>query len=179
MGDVEIVHIEKYEREGMVPVKVVDNSPSHGTNHASKNHEPPDPCQNSHVTILIALVCLGIARGYPLKCRTKQFVLKCIKIGVVLNDHDVLNIETVVGFGPQWEKDCSIEDTWEGECEVEVFEEIGAYPKQKNARYWAEEDADSSGGIVKEAYIKSVTAVQRYGSQPYRKRNKSFASRSD
>ena len=65
----------------------------------------------------------------------------------------MLNVETVVGFGPQWEEDCSVEDTWKREREVVVFEEIGAYPKQKNARDWAEEDADSGGGIVQETCI--------------------------
>ena len=44
MRDVEIVRIEKNERDGMVPVKVVDKSPRHGADHASEHHEPPDPC---------------------------------------------------------------------------------------------------------------------------------------
>lgn len=115
MGDIEIVRIKKNQRESMIPVKVVDNSPSNGANHTAEDHEPPDPCQNSHVPIFVAFVGLSITRGYPLKCCTKEFVLKCIKVCVVLNDHNMLNIETVVGFGPQWEEDCSIEDAREGE----------------------------------------------------------------
>jgi hypothetical protein len=60
----------------------------------------------------------------------------------------MLNVETVVSFGPQWEKNGSIEDTWDGEREVVIFEEIRAYPEQKNARDRGEKDTDSSGGIV-------------------------------
>ena len=84
----------------MVPVKVVHKSPSHRTNHASEDQEPPDPCQNSHVAILVTLVGFGITRRHPLECCTKQFILKCVEVGIVLNDHDMLNIETIVGFGP-------------------------------------------------------------------------------
>lgn len=52
----------------------------------------------------------------------------------------MLDVETVVGFGPEVEEEETVDDARDGEGEIVVFKEFGAEPEEENAGDGGDED---------------------------------------
>lgn len=152
VSDIEVVYIEHDQRDGVVPLEAVREPPGDGADHAARAEEGPEPAQDAHVAVLVALVGLGIARRRPHELDAEEPVLDGRQVGVRLDQHDVLDVHGVRGLGPEAEDDEPVDDGRDGEGEVVVLEPLWAEPQEEDARDRGDEDAQGDGRVVEEAW---------------------------
>lgn len=141
MRNVKVVKIEHNQRNGVVPREAIHQPVRHGADHAAQHEYDPQPAEDAHVAVLVALVGLGVARGGPEQLDAEEAVLDGGQVGVGLDEHDVLDVHAVRGLGPEAEHQEAVDDGWDGEGEVVVLEPFGAEPQEEDARDGGDEDA--------------------------------------
>lgn len=65
MRDVEVVGVENKQRNGVIPRESVQQAVCNRRNDAAQGNDSPDPAQDAHVAVLVALVGLLVARCCP------------------------------------------------------------------------------------------------------------------
>lgn len=145
MRNVEIVEVQHDQRDWVVPLESVGEPPGHGADHPAKGGYAPDPAEDAHVAVLVALVGLGVARGGPHQLDVEEAVLDGGQVGVGLDQHDVLDVHAVRGLGPHPEDHQAVEQRRHGEGEVVVLEPLRAEPEEEDARDGGDEDTERDG----------------------------------
>lgn len=92
----------------MVPGEASDKAPCDDTDHGTSDNEGPDDAKKAHVAVLVALVGLGVARGSPEKLNVEETVLDSGEVGVALDRHGMLHVETIFGLGPATHEDDTV-----------------------------------------------------------------------
>ena len=111
----------------------------------------PSPSQQSHVPIFVVSVSLPVSARDPVQLLPDDAVFDGVDVGVLHDDIGELDVEGVVGAGPDAEDNGAVEDAGEGKEHVVVFEEVGPEPEEQGARQRIEEDGERGGGVVEEA----------------------------
>ena len=118
----------------MIPGKPRDHPVRDCSNDTTDRDDGPQPTQNPHVAVLVALVGLLVARSSPEQLDAKQAVFDSRQVGVRLHHHDVLHVEPILGLGPESEEQRAVEDGRNGKGQVVVLEPLRAEEQKKRAR---------------------------------------------
>lgn len=133
MRNIEIVKVQHNQGNRIVPFKPVGEPPGHSADHAAKGGYAPDPAEDTHVAVFVALVGLGVPGGGPHQLDVEEAILDGGQVGVGLDEHDVLDVHAVRGLGPDPEDYEAVKQRRHGESEVVVFEPLRAEPEKENA----------------------------------------------
>jgi hypothetical protein len=151
MVDEEVVGVDENQWNGVVPRESGHQPPGDNADHGAGDNDGPDDAEEAHVAVLVALVCLGIARSRPQQLAVDEAVLDSSQVGVAHDRHGVLHVEAVAGLGPHAHDDDSVHDGRDGKREVPVLEPLGTHGQQQGAGDGCHEDIDGDGGVVEEA----------------------------
>jgi hypothetical protein len=152
MRDVEVVGVENKQRNGVIPREPIKQAVCNRRNDAAQGNDSPDPAQDAHVAVLVALVGLLVARRRPQKLDAKEPVLDGRQVCIRLHHHDVLNVEAITRLGPAAEHHNTVDEGGDGECEVVILEPFGAEEEQESAGDGGYEDTQGDGGVVQETW---------------------------
>lgn len=130
---------------------------NHRSGHTTNIANGPEGAQHAHMEILVALMGLLVSGRSPEELDAEETVLDGGQVGVRLHDHDVLDVEAVLGLGPKPKKDGAVDDGGDGEGEVVVLEVLGAEGEEEGTGDGGDEDAEGDGGVVEE------TCSRRFG----------------
>lgn len=145
MRNIEIVKVQHNQGNWIVPLKPMGQPPGHSTDHAAKGGDAPDPAEDTHVAVLVALVGLGVPGGGPHQLDVEEAILDGGQVGVGLDQHDVLDVHSVRGLGPDTEDYEAVEQRRYSEGQVVVFEPLRTEPEKENAGDWGNENAERDG----------------------------------
>lgn len=145
MRNVKVVKVQHNQRDRVVPLKPMHQPPGDGADHPAEGENAPEPAEDAHVAVLVALVGLCVARGGPHQLDVEEAVLDGGQVGVGLDQHDVLDVHAVRGLGPDPEDYQAVKQRWHGEGEVVVLEPLRAEPEEEDARDGGDEDAERDG----------------------------------
>lgn len=78
----------------------------------------------------------------------------------------MLHVQAVACLGPKTEQNETVEDGWNGEGQVVVFEPFGSKEQKKRPRHGRDEDAEGDSRVVKQAlgsnqYWKSLSRREK------------------
>lgn len=152
MRNIQIVHIQDDQRQRVVPVHAPGQLIGDGGNHAARGDDGPDPAQDPHVPVLVALVRLLVSRRRPQQLDAEETVLDGRQVGVRHDHHDVLHVEAVAGLGPEPEDDGAVDDGRDRKGQVVVLEPLGPEEEQEGSRDGRDEDSERHRGVVEETY---------------------------
>lgn len=145
MRHIKVVQIEHNQRNGVVPGEAIHQPVRHRADHAAEHQDDPQPAEDAHVAVLVALMGFGVARGGPEQLDAKEAVLDGRQVGVGLDEHNVLDVHAVRGLGPEAEDEQAVDDGGDGEGEVVVLEPLWAEPQEEDAGDGGDEDAEGDG----------------------------------
>lgn len=156
MADIQVIRRQDDQGQGVIPMQPLKpDSVNNSSNHTTHIKNRPQRAQHAHVAVLVALVCLLISRSSPEELDTEETVLDGGQVGVRLHNHDVLDVEAVLGLGPKAEDDGAVDDGGDGEGEVVVLEVFGAKGEEEGAGDGGDEDAEGDGRVVEQTYVRN------------------------
>lgn len=139
--DIKVVDVEHNQRNRVVPREPVQQSVRHSADHATLDEDNPEPTQETHVAVLVTLVCFSITRCSPEQLDTKETVLDGGQVSVRLDQHNVLDVHAVGCLGPEAENEQAVDNGGDGEGKVVVLEPLGAEPQEEDTRDGGDKDA--------------------------------------
>jgi len=151
MTDIKVVQVENDEWNCVKPRESTRQPIRDRRDHAPGRHHRPEPTQKTHVTVLVALVCLLVPRRGPQQLDPEQPVLDRCQVGIRLDHHNMLHVEAVPGLGPIAEDDGAVYNRGDSKCQVVVLEPLRPQYKQKSTRDGGDEDPERHGGVVQQS----------------------------
>ena len=152
MRQIQVESHQHGRRQHVVPRQRMADEAVRDAGHQRRDDErPPHPREQPHVAILVVLVRLGVSARDPRERPPEQPILDRREVSVVLDGHDVLDIEAVAGFRPEADRDEGVDERWHGEGEVVVLYVVRAHPDHEDSGEWVQEDGEGDGAVVHHA----------------------------
>jgi len=99
MRNEQVECVQHQNRNAVVPYNCSSRDTiRYSSNKRASDRSHPNAAQYAHVTVLVVLMCLVVTAGNPCESAAEEAVFDSGEVGVGLDDHDVLDCETVASW---------------------------------------------------------------------------------